>query len=47
MPKMHMSAQRILVVDDEPQMRRVLRASLMSHGFEVIEAASGKIRYIG
>ena len=42
MPKMHMSAQRILVVDDEPQMRRVLRASLMSHGFEVIEAASGE-----
>ncbi len=37
-----MSLQRILVVDDEPQMRRVLRASLMAHGYEVVEAASGE-----
>jgi two-component system KDP operon response regulator KdpE len=31
---------KILVVDDEPQMRRVLRASLVAHGYEVVEAAS-------
>jgi two-component system KDP operon response regulator KdpE len=34
--------QKILVVDDEPQMRRVLRASLVAHGYEVVEAASGQ-----
>jgi two-component system, OmpR family, KDP operon response regulator KdpE len=28
----------VLVVEDEPQMRRFLRASLSSHGFEVLEA---------
>lgn len=32
---------RILVIDDEPQIRRFLRISLGSQGFEVIEAASG------
>jgi two-component system, OmpR family, KDP operon response regulator KdpE len=30
----------ILVIEDEPQMRRFLRASLTSHGFEFVEAAS-------
>jgi len=34
--------QKILVVDDELQMRRVLRASLYAHGYEVVEAASGE-----
>ena len=32
---------RILVVDDEPQILRFLRASLGASGFEVIEAATG------
>lgn len=32
---------RILVVDDEPPIRRLLRASLGSQGFEVIEASDG------
>jgi two-component system KDP operon response regulator KdpE len=32
----------ILLVEDEPQMRRFLRASLTSHGFRLIEAATGK-----
>lgn len=36
------SVQRILVVDDDLQMRRALRASLIAHGHEVIEAASGE-----
>ena len=33
--------QRILVVDDEPQLIRVLRTGLTSHGFEVRAAADG------
>jgi two-component system KDP operon response regulator KdpE len=36
-----MSAANILVVDDEPQIRRVLRTTLTSHGYVVIEARSG------
>ncbi len=32
---------RILVVDDEPQIRKFLRISLSAHGYEVIEAARG------
>jgi len=31
----------VLIVEDEPQMQRFLRASLTSHGFQVREAASG------
>jgi two-component system KDP operon response regulator KdpE len=37
-----MNVAKILVVDDEPQMRRALRASLNAHGHEVVEAASGE-----
>jgi two-component system KDP operon response regulator KdpE len=32
---------RILVVDDEPQIRKFLRISLAARGYEVVEAASG------
>lgn len=32
----------ILVADDEPQIRRFLRATLSSHGYRVIEAESGR-----
>jgi two-component system KDP operon response regulator KdpE len=32
----------ILVVDDEPQIRRVLRSTLSSEGYEVIEAKDGQ-----
>jgi two-component system, OmpR family, KDP operon response regulator KdpE len=32
--------QAVLVVEDEPQMRRFLRASLTSHDYRVLEAAS-------
>jgi two-component system, OmpR family, KDP operon response regulator KdpE len=32
----------VLVIEDEPQMRRFLRASLTSHGFQVVEAAAAK-----
>jgi two-component system KDP operon response regulator KdpE len=34
--------QRILVVDDEPQITRVLRRSLTSHGYDVRSAADGE-----
>jgi two-component system KDP operon response regulator KdpE len=34
--------QRVLVVDDEPQIRRFLRLGLDGHGYEVIEASSGE-----
>ena len=33
---------RILVVDDEPQIRRFLRTSLSAHGYEVIEGATAR-----
>ena len=33
---------RVLVVDDEPAIRRFLRASLSAHNFEIFEAGSGQ-----
>ncbi|OLP61876.1 DNA-binding response regulator [Xaviernesmea oryzae] len=36
-----MSADRILVVDDEPQIQRFLRPALVAAGYEVIEARNG------
>ena len=36
-----MTSATVLVVDDEPQIRRVLRTTLTSHGYSVIEARSG------
>jgi two-component system KDP operon response regulator KdpE len=36
------SASRILVVDDEPQIRRVMRTTLAAHGYEVEDARSGE-----
>jgi two-component system KDP operon response regulator KdpE len=35
-------AARILVVDDEPQIRRFLRLGLEGHGYGVLEAATGE-----
>jgi len=32
----------ILLIEDEPQMRRFLRVTLQSHGYRLIEAASGQ-----
>ena len=32
---------RILIVDDEPQITRMLRTSLVSHGYDVVSAANG------
>lgn len=37
-----MSAARILVVDDDPQIRRVLKVALTGQGFEVDDAKNGQ-----
>jgi len=37
-----MTTGRILVVDDEPQIRRVLRATLTAQGYEVHDARTGE-----
>jgi len=37
-----LSAGKILVVDDDPQIRRVMKATLVSHNYEVIEARTGE-----
>ncbi|MGD0841093.1 MAG: response regulator transcription factor [Candidatus Acidiferrales bacterium] len=39
--KDRMSLGRILVVDDEPQIRRMMRTILIAEGFEVTDARSG------
>ena len=36
-----MSTARVLIVDDDPQIRRVLRMALVKQGFEVADARSG------
>jgi two-component system KDP operon response regulator KdpE len=36
-----MSAGKILVIDDEPQIRRVMRVTLTGQGYETVEARSG------
>jgi two-component system KDP operon response regulator KdpE len=37
-----MSAGRILVVDDDPQIRRVMRVTLTGQGYEIDDATSGE-----
>lgn len=37
-----MSAGRILVVDDEPQIRRIMRVTLIGEGYEVDDAKTGE-----
>ena len=37
-----MAGPKVLIVDDEPQIRRFLRASLQAHDYDVIEAENGK-----
>ena len=37
-----MSSAKILVVDDEPQIRRMLRTTLTSSGYQVADARSGE-----
>ena len=37
-----MSAGKILVIDDDPQIRRVMRSTLTAHGYQVNDARSGE-----
>src|SRR6202000_1308346 len=37
-----MSGENILVIDDEPQIRRVMRTTLSSHGYVISEAMTGE-----
>lgn len=37
-----MSGERVLIVDDEPQIRRALRTALIAHGYEVEVAEDGR-----
>jgi two-component system, OmpR family, KDP operon response regulator KdpE len=37
-----MSSARIMVVDDDPQIRRVLRTALVAQGYEVVDARNGE-----
>ncbi len=37
-----MSLAKVLIVDDEPQIRRTLRATLVPHGYTVADARSGE-----
>jgi two-component system KDP operon response regulator KdpE len=36
------TAERVLVVDDEPQIRRVMKTALVSNGYEAYEARTGE-----
>lgn len=37
-----MSAARILVIDDDPQIRRAMRSTLTAHGYQVSDSRSGE-----
>src|SRR3989440_8306114 len=37
-----MSSARIMVVDDDPQIRRVLRTALVAQGYEAVDARNGE-----
>jgi len=39
---MRVASQKILVIDDEPPIRKLLRMGLTSQGYEVIDAPNGK-----
>jgi len=34
---------RVLVIDDEPPIRKLLRLGLSAHGYQIVEASSGKV----
>src|SRR5262245_66290835 len=36
-----MTSARIMIVDDDPQIRRVLRTALVAQGYEVVDARNG------
>ena len=40
---MTVPASKVLVIDDEPPIRKLLRMGLSSQGYEVLEASNGKM----
>jgi len=40
---MSASGPVVLVIEDEPQMRRFLRATLEAHDYRMVEAATGQV----
>lgn len=40
---MSASPPKVLVIDDEPPIRKLLRMGLSAHGYEVLEAPSGRV----
>src|ERR687895_2510087 len=46
-PRGAAAVNRVLVVDDEPQIRRALRTSLEAHGYEVQTVGTGEEAVIG
>jgi len=40
---MSAALRRVLVVDDEPPIRKLLRVGLAAHGYQTLEASSGKM----
>ena len=38
---------KVLVIDDEPQIRRALRTSLEAHGYEVVTVGTGQEGVVG
>src|SRR5499426_720844 len=37
-----MTSARIMIVDDDPQIRRVLRTALVAQGYEIVDARNGE-----
>ena len=40
---MNAAPLRVLVIDDEPPIRKLLRVGLSAHGYQIVEASSGKM----
>jgi two-component system, OmpR family, KDP operon response regulator KdpE len=40
---MNASAIKVLVIDDEPPIRKLLRMGLSTQGYDIIEASNGKL----
>ena len=36
---------KVLVIDDEPPIRKLLRMGLSTQGYEILEASNGKTRW--
>ena len=36
------AAARVLLIEDEPQIRRLLRTALAAHGYTLIESSTGE-----